>query len=140
MPETHHPTIEVDHLRPPRLDLARLRRYLARVQRAAGLSGTVSVRLMDDASIRRLNRRFRHKDRPTDVLSFPISANGNAGDIAISLDTARRQARRLRHSLDRELRLLLLHGALHLAGMDHASDHGEMDACELRLRRRFRLR
>lgn len=94
-----------------------------------------------DAEIRRLNRAFRHKDRPTDVLSFPAAdfQRVHAGDLAISIDTAARQANAHGHSLETELRILLLHGLLHLAGYDHEADHGEMAAREEVLRRRFHL-
>lgn len=110
------------------------------------MRGEVAVRLVDDATIRRLNRQFRHYDHPTDVLSFAADPrrlipgpSAGAGDLAVSLDTAARQARQLGHSLDLELRVLLLHGLLHLAGMDHEADGGEMRRQELLLRRRFRL-
>lgn len=108
------------------------------------MHGEVAVRLVDDAAIHRLNRQFRHEDRPTDVLSFPVGLGPRnqglyIGDLAVSLDTAARQARQLGHSLDTELRVLLLHGLLHLAGMDHEVDGGEMLARERHLRRRFRL-
>lgn len=94
----------------------------------------------DDATIRTLNRRFRHKDAATDVLSFP---DGTAlpdgglylGDVAISLDTAGRQAAERGVPLVRELELLLLHAVIHLAGYDHESDAGEMERLEKALRR-----
>ena len=90
--------------------------------------------------MRRLNSRFRGKSRPTDVLSFPAaSANGFAGDIAISLDIAERNARLLGHSVADEIRILILHGILHLAGYDHESDQGEMAKKEILLRRRLAL-
>ena len=103
----------------------------------------VTVRLISDAAMARLNRTFRNKRGPTDVLSFP--SNGArpgqdteyAGDIAISPETARRNARRFSRSLPVEMRILILHGMLHLAGFDHESDHGEMDRLERRLRRRL---
>jgi probable rRNA maturation factor len=85
-----------------------------------------------------LNRRFRRKDRATDVLSF-AGQNGAAGDIAISAETAARNARRLGHSTAAELKVLILHGALHLAGYDHEHDRGQMARREQRLRRQFRL-
>lgn len=122
-----------------------LRRFLVRAQRATGVREAVSVLLTTDARIRRLNRDFRNHDKSTDILSFPALLPPNserhaiAGDLAISIDTAARQARQFRHSLNEELRILLLHGLLHLAGHDHESDHGEMAALEDRLRRRFRL-
>lgn len=100
----------------------------------------VGVLVCDDAEIRVLNRSYRHKDSATDVLSFP---GGDAqpdgpvylGDIAISLETASRQAGAHGLSLQRELEVLLLHGLIHLAGYDHEADHGEMDAREAELRR-----
>jgi probable rRNA maturation factor len=79
-------------------------------------------------------------DQATDVLSFPAAkANGVAGDIAISIDRARIQAAERGHSLSDELRILMLHGALHLAGMDHESDSGEMARAESRWRKRLGL-
>ena len=82
----------------------------------------------DNRQIRALNVRFRNKDHATDVLSFPVStaANGFAGDIAVSRDIATRNARSLGHSLSQEVRILVLHGILHLAGYDHEKDDGEM--------------
>lgn len=94
---------------------------------------------MDDASIRQLNRDFRGHDAPTDVLSFPSPQPDYAGDIAISTETAGRQARARRHALDTELRILLLHGLLHLAGHDHETDQGEMRRREQALRRQLGL-
>ena len=103
----------------------------------------VTVQLISDAAMARLNQTFRHKLGPTDVLSFP--ANGAtpkqsapyAGDIAISPETARRNARRFSRPFPVELRILILHGMLHLAGFDHETDHGEMARLERRLRRRL---
>jgi probable rRNA maturation factor len=110
-----------------------------------GLAGEVHVLLADDATLRRLNRTFRGKNKATDVLSFPAGdvADGNAagiaGDLAISLETAERQAEVYGHSLRDEVRVLLLHGVLHLAGFDHEVDSGEMAARESELRRKLRL-
>ncbi len=104
---------------------------------------SVTVQLISDEAMARLNRTFRHKRGPTDVLSFPANgAKPNAkseyvGDIAISPETARRNARRFARSLPDELRVLILHGMIHLAGFDHETDHGEMDRLERRLRRRL---
>jgi len=93
-----------------------------------------------DAELRRLNKRFRGKNSTTDVLSFP-SAGGNvfAGDVAISADRARAQATEHGHSIDDELRILMLHGALHLKGMDHETDSGKMARAETRWRKRLGL-
>lgn len=115
-----------------------LRRFAGRARRAAGLSGRMDVLITTDRDLRALNRRFRRKDRATDVLSF-AGQNGAAGDIAISAETAARNARRLGHSTAAELKVLILHGALHLAGYDHERDRGQMARREQRLRRQFRL-
>ena len=87
-----------------------------------------------DAELRSLNRRFRRKDAPTDVLAFP-SANGAASEIAISFDRAAEQAAELGHDIDEELRILMLHGLLHLAGMDHETDQGAMAMAETKWRK-----
>ena len=123
------------------VDLSPLRPFLSRAKKAVPLAGEVSVLLTSDIEIRRLNRVFRSKDEPTDVLSFPAAAfpETAAGDLAISIDTAAHQAKQFGHSLQIELKILLLHGLLHLAGFDHESDAGEMAAREDQLRRRFRL-
>jgi len=99
--------------------------------------GSVSIALVTDAAIRRLNRDFRGKDHPTDVLSFPCDPP--LGDIAISVPTARRQAREMGHPLRIELRVLALHGLLHLLGYDHETDQGQMHRAEEKLRRRSGL-
>ena len=120
---------------------ARLRRLGVRALRRLGhRAGEVGVLVCDDATIHALNRQYRHKDRPTDVLSFPAggpSADGSPylGDVAISLETARRQAARRRISLERELEMLLLHAVIHLSGYDHETDRGEMARLEAGLRR-----
>lgn len=125
-----------------------LARFLNRARAAVGLEGEVHVLLAGDATLRRLNRKFRGKDKATDVLSFPAaSLNGInetnhaqiAGDLAISLETAERQAVQFGHSLRDEVRVLLLHGTLHLAGFDHEADTGEMAAREGELRQEFGL-
>jgi probable rRNA maturation factor len=83
----------------------------------------LSIALVSDAQIKRLNKRYRNKDRPTDVLSFPIGEKVEdwliLGDIVISVDTARRQAQELGHSLEEEIKRLLVHGLVHLLGYDH---------------------
>jgi probable rRNA maturation factor len=122
-----------------------LARFAGLAIKAAGCSGPVSVLLTNDERIRELNREFRGKNSPTDVLSFPAVAwefeggNGHtsksAGDLAISLETAARQVESLGHSLATEVKILILHGALHLAGFDHEADDGEMARKEVRLRR-----
>src|SRR5437868_3783330 len=92
--------------------------------------------------MRRMNREFRGKDKPTDVLSFSAAQNGKskiAGDIAICKEIARSHARALGHSLETELKVLLLHGLLHLAGHDHEKDQGKMAALEQELRAKLKL-
>ena len=104
--------------------------------------GRVDILITSDARMRALNRDFRGKDRTTDVLSFPAADCGDfalAGDIAISAGLARENARRFGHSLADELKILILHGMLHLAGHDHESDRGQMARVEARLRREFHL-
>jgi probable rRNA maturation factor len=127
---------------PPALARTGLTRFLRRAREAVGLEGEVDVLLTSDAEIKRLNRTFRKKNKATDVLSFPTPeevAAEHAGDLAISLDTAARQADSFGHSLDDEVRVLLLHGLLHLAGMDHEVDSGEMAEREAELRTRLKL-
>lgn len=121
-----------------------LARFLAEAQRAVGLRGQVSVLLTTDPGIRRLNRQFCGIDRSTDVLSFPApemhsGADRVAGDLAVSVPTARRQAAEHGHSLSAEIKILMLHGLLHLAGYDHHADTGQMDRRERLLRKRLGL-
>ena len=117
-----------------------LERFAARARREAGLGRSgVDVLITSSREMRRLNHRFMGKDRATDVLSFPATLPGFAGEIAISADVARHSARELGHPLAIELKVLMLHGMLHLAGYDHESDNGEMARLEQRLRRKLRL-
>ena len=102
--------------------------------------GTVAVAIVSDARVRRLNRVYRKQDRPTDVLSFPSEDPGCLGDIVIAAGVARRRAHTGGHSLQTELRVLALHGLLHLLGYDHDDDDGLMARVEGRLRRRGGLR
>ena len=126
-----------------RLPSARtLSRFLAAAQQAVRLRGQVTVLLTTDAAIRRLNRQFRGKNKATDVLSFPASgvgAEGVAGDLAISVTTALGQAAEQGHSLATEIKVLVLHGLLHLAGYDHEVDDGKMARRERVLRAKLRL-
>jgi rRNA maturation RNase YbeY len=116
-----------------------LARWLA-VVAPARARGAVTVALVPDSRVRRLNRRYRCTDRPTDVLSFPSGEPGDLGDIVIAAGVARRQARAAGHSLQAELRVLALHGLLHLLGYDHERDAGRMARLEARLRARGGLR
>lgn len=119
-----------------------LSRFLRKARLAVGLSGEVDVLITGDTKIRQLNRSFRGKDKATDVLSFPAIkelAGHHAGDLAISYETAARQAADHDHKLSDEVRVLMLHGLLHLHGMDHETDGGEMASREADLQKRLRL-
>jgi probable rRNA maturation factor len=119
-----------------------LEQFLRSAARTVGLAGEVNVRITSDQEMRRLNRQFRGKNKSTDVLSFPASSNGKsslAGDIAISLQIATANAQALGHTLESEIKILLLHGLLHLAGHDHEADRGEMAALEQKLRAKLKL-
>jgi probable rRNA maturation factor len=123
-----------------------LARWLAAVA-PARLRGEVAVALVTDARVRGLNRQYRRIDAPTDVLSFaadpvPAAAGGDLGDIVIARGVARRQARQAGHSYTTELRVLALHGLLHLLGYDHhdTADRGRMARAEARLGRKGGLR
>ena len=134
------------------VDAAGLAAFLARVAEdaAPGDRRAATLRILSDRKMRELNRRFREKDRPTDVLAFPAeepdgdSVDGGGeppylGDLAVSAETAARQAAERGHPLETELRLLALHGVLHLLGWDHERDRGEMERLERLLRRRHGL-
>ncbi len=119
-----------------------LARFLSEAQAAVRLKGEVTVLLTTDAAIRKLNRNFRGKDKATDVLSFlaeGIGAEEIAGDLAISVPTARKQAIEQNHSLSTEIKILILHGLLHLAGYDHEADEGKMARRERLLRAKLNL-
>ena len=119
-----------------------LAKFVSRASRASKLKGSVNVLVTGSAELRSLNRRFRAQDQPTDVLSFPPGpcfVNGLAGDIAISADIAKKNARRLGHSAALEIKILALHGVLHLVGYDHERDRGAMASKETQLRRSLGL-
>ncbi|HTX14341.1 MAG TPA: rRNA maturation RNase YbeY [Candidatus Baltobacteraceae bacterium] len=138
-----------------RVSINDLEQFLARARRALRLrSDSLTVSLVTNAKIARWNRAYRGKPNPTDVLSFPAekenasrekprtrATRGRApsarylGDIAIAPAVARRNARRLGRTFDNEMRILILHGILHLMGYDHETDTGQMDRREQRLRR-----
>jgi len=123
------------------LSKAALSRFVSRAQRTARLDGYVNVLVTTSRDLRCLNRQFRGKDEPTDVLSFPLRDPSAtlAGDIAISADIARHNARLLGHSPAEEIKILALHGLLHLAGYDHERDNGRMAREEFRLRKTLQL-
>ena len=102
--------------------------------------GHLTVAVAADRRVQELNRKFRGKDAPTDVLSFPADEPGTLGDVVIARGVARRQARGAGHDVDTEIRVLALHGLLHLLGYDHERDGGRMARLEARLRRKGGLR
>jgi probable rRNA maturation factor len=122
-----------------------LSRFVVRARQAVGLRGAVNVLVTTSSAMRGLNAQFRAKNKPTDVLSFParsIPGNGKkalAGEIAISAEIAAQSAARLGHSVALEVKILALHGILHLAGFDHERDNGEMAREEAKCRRALRL-
>ena len=130
--------IDVGGAAVPRLNRREIAGFARRALRACGTGSQpvkiaeLSVAFVDDATMRALNRKFRRKDKTTDVLTFP-------DEIVISLDQARRQARHEKHSLATEVRYLIVHGILHALGYDHETDGGEMNALELRVREAVRL-
>jgi probable rRNA maturation factor len=145
-----------------RVPVVELNRFLALVQRRLRVpNGAVTIALVTDGEIKRWNRAFRGKNRPTDVLSFPTDdsweqdnssakktraskAHGRPegsylGDIAIAPAIARHNSRRFGRTFTTEMRILILHGILHLMGYDHETDEGQMDRREARLRRELGL-
>lgn len=131
----------ITHKSFPHINQLSLARFAARARRELRLCG-VNILLTDDREIRDLNRTFRKKDKPTDVLSFPAhpaAGDDFAGDIAISVEYATRSANRFGLELQQELKILILHGLIHLSGHDHETDNGEMGRLESRLRRKLDL-
>lgn len=125
-----------------------LNRFLVRAKEALGLAGDFSVLLTGDEQLRTMNLQFRGVDKPTDVLSFPALPEAvkrgqggcsQGGDLAISLETAAVQAADHGHTLQTEVKVLILHGLLHLAGYDHERDRGQMRRRESLLRKQFAL-
>lgn len=120
--------------KPATLDLAGLESFAETLRDRVARGTPFHCRVTNDAELHALNQQFLGKDYPTDVLSFP-----SEGDIAISLQRARAQAKQWNHSAEDEIRVLLLHGVLHLQGMDHERDNGEMKRAEARWRRKLGL-
>ncbi len=121
---------------PRSVSAAQLQRFALRAQKLAEVQGEVDILIATNKRLHDLNRRFRRKNKPTDVLSFP---RPSGGDIAISAQIARENAQRYGHSLAAELKILVLHGMLHLAGYDHEKDNGRMARAEARLRSQLKL-
>jgi probable rRNA maturation factor len=120
--------------KPATLDVLSLESFAALLRDRVARGRDFHCRITNDAELQSLNKQFLGKDYPTDVLSFP-----SENDIAISLQRARAQAREWKHSTEDELRTLMLHGVLHLLGMDHESDTGQMKRAELRWRKKLGL-
>jgi probable rRNA maturation factor len=126
-----------------------LERFVLRARKAVGLPRQVNVLVTSSAAVRSLNRQFRKQNKATDVLSFPLNCLSSesrggakartAGDVAISADIALENSIRLGHPVSQEVKILVLHGILHLAGFDHERDNGEMARKEVKLRRALRL-
>ena len=148
------PGVIENHQRGVRVVVGPLEEFLRNILEEIGLGPEcVAVRLIGDAETARLNETYRKKKGPTDVLSFPAAedsakpgtlrqqvrkARGEfLGDIAISPQVARRNAKALGRRLPEELKVLILHGVLHLLGYDHETDRGEMERVEMRLRRKM---
>ncbi|MEN6532072.1 MAG: rRNA maturation RNase YbeY [Bryobacteraceae bacterium] len=133
MPDSDDPLI---FLRAPRgLDRRRLRDFHKRLCETAAGGNRFCCLLTDDRELRRLNLQFLGHDYPTDVLSFPEPGpDGFLGEMAISVERAAAQAQQFGHSTDEEIEILMLHGALHLIGMDHETDKGQMARAEKRWR------
>jgi probable rRNA maturation factor len=128
---------------PAKLDLSSIESFAETLRARVARGREFHCLITGDAELRLLNRTYRSKDDPTDVLSFPASFPGDSrsylGDIAISLARARAQARQYGHAIEDEVRILMLHGMLHLKGMDHESDSGAMARAELRWRKKLGL-
>jgi probable rRNA maturation factor len=122
-----------------------LQRFASTLETEVAAGSPFDCLVTTDAELRRLNRVFRGHDAPTDVLSFPVPSprplapGPRLGDLAISLPRARAQARQFGHTLQDEIRILMLHGLLHLRGMDHETDRGRMARAERRWRARLGL-
>jgi probable rRNA maturation factor len=125
----------VDVVKPRGMRAPELASWLASIAPSRA-RGTVTVAIVSDARVRALNRQYRRKDKATDVLSFPSGESGYLGDVVIAAGVAARQAHEAGHTLATELRVLALHGLLHLLGYDHERDDGRMARLERRLRRR----
>jgi rRNA maturation RNase YbeY len=137
----------VNRQRKAPIDVDRWQVYSTKVLRAIPTAAAgVTVAFVSDRAMRELNRLWRHKRGTTDVLSFPAAQDefekvdgSQLGDVVISVEQAARQAKENDLSLDQEIAQLILHGLLHLCGYDHATDKGEMNRLELRLRKRFQI-
>ena len=123
---------------PPDFSRRAIERFARILQREVARGRSFDCLISGDAELRRLNRDFRGQDYPTDVLAFP-GVDGHLGDLAISFPRARAKARAFGHHVEHEIRILMLHGLLHLLGLDHEADRGRMARAEKRWRARLRL-
>jgi probable rRNA maturation factor len=136
---------DISFFRLPRtVDRKPVQRFLAALQTRVARGRPFTCLITTDAELQRLNRAFRRRDYSTDVLSFPAAhqfgqPEGYLGDIAISWQRAREQSRDFGHSIETEIQLLMLHGVLHLLGLDHETDGGRMSRAEIRWRRALGL-
>lgn len=130
--------VEVTGAAIPRLSRAEIAAFTGRVLRALRENRDISLAFVDDESMKALNKRFRRKNKTTDVLTFP-SDDSYASDIIISVEQAKRQAQDEKHSLATEIRYLIVHGVIHSLGYDHETDDGEMNALELKVRAKVGL-
>jgi probable rRNA maturation factor len=155
-PDPDHPSLLLFRHSSRRVLRSPLRDFLARTVERIAPGRAVTCLITTDTELRKLNRRFRGKDYPTDVLSFPASSAGplpdgrgstravdhaaaELGELAISFDRASEQAVLQGHGIEEELRILILHGILHLRGMNHETDRGEMARAERAWRKRLGL-
>ena len=123
-----------------RLPRVRLRAFAEQLRDEVVGGRAFCCLLADDRELRRLNRQFLGKDYPTDVLSFPEPGPDEfLGELAISIERAKEQAKLLGHTIEEEIKILMLHGVLHLLGMDHEQDRGRMARAETRLRKKLGL-
>ncbi len=122
-----------------RFDESEFSGFLKRLSRDLALGREFAVVVASNESVREANRRFRGKPQSTDVLSFPDGEAGRLGDILISARRADRQARQFGHRVEDELKVLALHGLMHLLGFDHETDAGEMRQAEKKWRKRYGL-
>lgn len=117
-----------------------LRRFAKHLSKRVANGRSFCCLVTNDEALRKLNSQFRQLDQPTDVLSFPRNTgHGELGELAISVERAAGQARQYGHGVLDEVRILMLHGVLHLVGMDHKRDRGEMARAERKLRIEFGL-
>jgi len=137
----------VNRQRKLKVDCLRWQAFVVEAMQVMPVTATgVTVAFVSDRTIGELNRMWRHKQGPTDVLSFPVAQEAfekleglELGDVVISVEQAARQAKENGLELETELAQLILHGLLHLCGYDHETDKGEMNRLELRLRRQLRI-